>query len=354
MSKSLNRWIAQAGQTILDLFGLPSFRQSPDEVLVRAPKDGRYREAESAENVAQMHWEFAAMSENAYQEARSSAQERKASRKRKCKPLSPTAFRQSLNYSKSFDEAAFKAAYENNRLALPLTGWRRWDFPSPELQAKMLGQGMYMEVLERKTPSHTIAVVFEGTNFLELQDWIANLRWLLRFIPGKDQYVVAAQDIAREFHEFIASPQNGYKLNPSSGDLQTSEGKPILIFATGHSLGGGLAQHFAYTIKQPNNRTNGPRVNKVFAFDTSPVTGWFSAPDPPRTYNATGLVIHRVFEHGEILAYFRLLTSRLAIKRENPEIWEYRYNFVSDSTVIGNHSMRRLAYGLIQAAKPWK
>ena len=52
-------------------------------------------------------------------------------------------------------------------------------------------------VLEREADPHTIAVVFEGTNFSELPDWNANLRWFLRFIPGfKDQYTLVAADVA--------------------------------------------------------------------------------------------------------------------------------------------------------------
>ena len=131
----------------------------------------------------------------------------------------------------------------------------------------------------------------------------------------------------------IASPQSGYRFDLSTGKLQTVEGKPIRIITTGHSLGGGLAQHFAYAFKQPDSSTHGPTVNEVFAYDPSPVTGWFSVKDPPRTYNATGLAIHRIFEHGEILAYIRLLTSRLFISRVNPAIWQYRYNFDRNANI---------------------
>jgi pimeloyl-ACP methyl ester carboxylesterase len=41
------------------------------------------------------------------------------------------------------------------------------------------------------------------------------------------------------------------------------------IFSTGHSLGGGLAQQFAYSL--PEN-AGVPRVKKVFAFDPSPAS----------------------------------------------------------------------------------
>jgi pimeloyl-ACP methyl ester carboxylesterase len=172
----------------------------------------------------------------------------------------------------------------------------------------MLKEGMYLEVLERRDEPHTIVVVFEGTNFSELPDWQANLRWFLRFIPGfKDQYTLAAQDVAREFFDVISSMPAEYRTEYASGRLLSAAGKLIRIVTAGHSLGGGLAQHFAYAFKQEPLQNQGPKVSEVFAFDSSPVTGWFSVSDPPRSYNAKGLMVNRIFEHGEILAYIRRL-----------------------------------------------
>ncbi|MBL8513807.1 MAG: hypothetical protein JNJ55_07425 [Betaproteobacteria bacterium] len=110
----------------------------------------------------------------------------------------------------------------------------------------------------------------------------------------------------------------------------------------------------AYTLKQPVEGPQGPKVSHVYAFDPSPVTGWFSSPDPPRSFNAEGLVTDRIFEHGEILAYVRLLTSRLAGSARNPAIWEYRYNFVAGDDAVANHAMRKMACGLIRHARPWE
>ena len=211
MFKSLKLQVTHAIESLLIIFGLPSLRQGADEVLIRDPNIGCYGKPKSADQTARMHWEFAAMSENAYQEGRSSLEKRKRLKKDK---RGKAVFQQSSNHSAGFSKAAFDAAGKNSTLALPTTGWGKWDFPSKSLQSKMLGQGLYMEVLERKTPTHTIAVVFEGTNFFELQDWIANLRWFLRFIPVfPDQYVLVAQDIAKEFHDVITSSQRGYKID---------------------------------------------------------------------------------------------------------------------------------------------
>jgi hypothetical protein len=342
MMKQARSIVTGGASVLLSLFGCTNFHQGVDEVLVRDPSIGHYGEPMPAAKQARRQWEFAALSENAYQEGRASVRAK------------GTELGRSLIYRTEVSQAAFESACKDESLALPSTGWNRWDFPSTKLQQRMLKEGMYVEVLEQSINPRTIAVVFEGTNFTELPDWKANLRWFLRFIPGyQDQYIIASKYLAEEFYDIIMSPTGPYRINPLTRQLETTQGDPIKIVATGHSLGGGLAQHFAYTFKQPANEPYGPKIDEVFAFDPSPVTGWFSAKSPPRDYNATGLRIHRIFEHGEILAYIRLLTSRIAVTQENPAIWEYRYNFDSHFGMVGNHSMRHLACGLIGSAKPW-
>lgn len=110
------------------------------------------------------------------------------------------------------------------------------------------------------------------------------------------------------------------------------------------------AQHFYCTFHQASPGSTGPTVSEAFAFDPSPVTGWSSADDPLRTHNASGVVVNRLFEHGEVLAYVRLLTSRLAVSAKDPAIWAYRYNFDPRANIVRNHSMRSLACGLARAA----
>ncbi len=338
MINRLRLCVAGIPSLLLTLCGCTNFHQGADEVLIRDPEAGRYGDPEPAATPAKKQWEYAALSENVYQEGR----------------VKVGAKSVPLKQNLRMDLAEFESACKDESFALPVPGWNKWTFPSKELQERMLRQGMYVEVLERTAHPHMIAVVFEGTNFLQWQDWMSNLRWFLRFVPGyEDQYITAAKELAEEFYAAITSPEGPYRISDSTRRLETREGVPVRIVATGHSLGGGLAQHFAYAFKQPEREPYGPKVDEVFAFDPSPVTGWFSAKNPPRNYNATGLRIHRIFEHGEILAYLRLLTSRLAVTSQDPAIWEYRYNFDSGTGLVANHSMRRLACGLIRAAEPW-
>lgn len=48
--------------------------------------------------------------------------------------------------------------------------------------------------------------------------------------------------------------------------LRHAGNKPLKIIATGHSLGGGLAQFMAYAI---------PEIDLVYAFNSSPVTAYY-------------------------------------------------------------------------------
>jgi hypothetical protein len=67
--------------------------------------------------------------------------------------------------------------------------------------------------------------------------------------------------------------------------------------------------------------------------------------------NVTGLKIDRIFEHGEILAYLRLLLSYInPPTASDPAIREIRYNFVQSINPFRSHSMRLIACALIDAS----
>ena len=315
-----------------------SFGHHPEQVLIRDPLLDHYTDPEQASQTARLQWEFAVMSENAYREGLTQNDE--AAHKR-------------IPHAR-LSEANVRRACADDSLELPLSGWRKWDFPGPELKQRLLDEGLYMEVQEKWIPPHTIAVVFEGSKLTRLSDWKANMNWALRFIPThKDQYVLTASIVLDAFYAELAKRKDELQFDPNTGMLHRRDGSPVRIVSAGHSLGAGLAQYFAYTFRRPAAMTPGPRVTEVFAFDPSPVTGWFSAADQARDDSVTGLQIRRIFEDGEILSYLRLLTSRLGMSAQNPAIWEYRYNFEKGINSFDKHSIRRLACGLTMAAKPW-
>lgn len=109
--------------------------------------------------------------------------------------------------------------------------------------------GMYLRVWERTLDvKKEVAIAFRGT--WGFRDWIyGNGHWLTRFLPMPDQYSRARAVAAKIFQHYDAQ-SNG----------------PHRYFTTGHSLGGGIAQHILYS--------NPTRVAQAIAFDPSSVTGF--------------------------------------------------------------------------------
>jgi pimeloyl-ACP methyl ester carboxylesterase len=124
---------------------------------------------------------------------------------------------------------------------------------------------------------------------------------------------------------------------------------PPVIYSTGHSLGGGLAQQFAYALPDAllQQGQNLPRVIQVYAFDPSPVTGYYSLEKQIRMQNSKGLRTDRIFERGEILAVVR---SFLALVRPpsmmNPAVRAVRYSFEGIRDPIYAHNIGRFAKAL--------
>lgn len=296
--------------------------QAPDVVLVREPGNRTYNPPVPVVEMAKAQWEFAVLSENVY---RDDWTQGRASAGR------PRAEAGGVPAPTPEDYA--RVCTPDSTDPLPLPGWVRWDdFPSSDLRGAAREVGLFVEVWEKQSSPPAVAVVFRGTEFTSIKDWISNLRWFLRFVPFyEDQYTLVARRVGRQVIDRLAQ----------------RAGQPAVRLVTaGHSLGGGLAQHLAYSLPP-----GGPRVSHVYAFDPSPVTGWSTVSHELRAGNARGLVIDRVFEHGEILAYVRLLVSYAnPPSAADPAIREVRFNFVESINPIKSHSIRFLACALIKAS----
>ena len=301
-------------------------QQDPSSVLIRDPGNRTYNTpASKVPGTAKEEWQYAVMSENVY-----------VGTWDKLVAAAP-------DLPKTIPAEYVKSCEDKEReTRIPLEGWERWaNFPSSNLIEKARDYGLYFEVWEKQSSPRVIAVVFRGTD--NWPDWFSNLRWLLwflRFIPFyEDQYHVVSREVGEEFVARLLAPCPGIK-SDDPGSLS--------IVAAGHSLGGGLAQHFAYSLPRKDGV---PRVSKVYAFDPSPVTGWSSVDAGLRTTNAEGLETDRIFEHGEILAYVRLLLSYVyPPPAKNPSVREIRYNFDPSINPFKSHSMRLLACKLVDAS----
>ncbi len=217
-------------------------------------------------------------------------------------------------------------------------GWYRWeDFPDDGLLNTISTSHLRVEVWSNAT-DHAVAVAFGGTVATSGKDWKSNLRWFLPF--HDDEYTQIVKNFGPAFRDkFLELRQKSewVFLNDAS------------IFAAGHSLGGGLAQQFAYSLPTGNDV---PRVKKVFAFDPSPVTGYRSVEVATRDRNKHGLEIDRIYERREILAILRSFTNFIhKPSATNPTIRQIRYYLFSTINPISGHSISELACKLNEASQ---
>lgn len=209
------------------------------------------------------------------------------------------------------------------KLALEARGWEevkdvQW-VPSCEDDT-----GLFLNVWKRAGATTDVVVAFRGT--WGLKDWLyGNLHWFTRFLPMDDQFVRARQVMQRVFEQFSGSPDKAYR-----------------FYTTGHSLGGGLAQHILYSYPD--------KVIQAIAFDPSSVTG-FADQTPANQVagcecSAAELDgeprIFRVYDAYEILANLRIFHKTFFPPERH--IQEVRI------PTKASHSMKGLAFYLLDQA----
>ncbi len=182
--------------------------------------------------------------------------------------------------------------------------------------------GLGVQVWVRKSdPCREIVIAFRGTDFTQSDDWLSNLRWLTRALPLYDQY----EQVQDHIHDIVTAAKRR-----ACGTRQ-----PGRIVAVGHSLGGGLAQQAAYVHGE---------IDRVYAFDPSFVTGFYDKHILNAPQNAKGLTTDRIYEHGEILSYPRLLMRHLYPPAPcDPLIRHVRVQAADNGSPVRQHSMSLLA-----------
>lgn len=169
----------------------------------------------------------------------------------------------------------------------------------------------------------TYAIVFRGT--VGLSSWVANAHWLVKWLPFQDQYD-QIKYIVPELVDRILE--------------RHPEGESINIIATGHSLGGGLAQHACYISE---------KIETAYVFNSSPVTGYTDFAKWQRLLHMKGVKIYRMYERGEVLEALRFFMKIVYLynpaPNENPCLSEHRFDF-KDAGFINEHGMLPLAVSL--------
>jgi pimeloyl-ACP methyl ester carboxylesterase len=102
---------------------------------------------------------------------------------------------------------------------------------------------------------------------------------------------------------------------------------PPIIYATGHSLGGGLAQQLAYMSRS---------VKAAITFNTTPVTNWSSLRFEPRAIENDYPTIYRLEHGGEFLSFPRYIASAATKARFG------RYDIVlqiDERSLFGGHAI---------------
>ena len=191
--------------------------------------------------------------------------------------------------------------------------------------------GYSYEVYQRTKLSvenkNVFAIVYRGTD--GPIDFWSNGHWITKYVPGVKTQYEFVKETTREIVESIKQ-------------LSLENTNELEVVVAGHSLGGGLAQQAAYSVDG---------IKTVFAYASSPVTGYYDVNKKEREMRKQGMQIYRVHERGEILAYFRRIMGVIyPVVRTNPKITEIRYNFQDLSKNIVNlHGIGPLALNLRKA-----
>lgn len=313
--------------------GCSAWSQKEGTVLIRQPKNHAYDTPVPYKNEAIKYWKYTALAANSYNlDWPSYAAE--------LKDL------QADSRHLPLQEAFAAACKPKSKELIPTPGWTAWtDFPTKDLADRSEKAKLFFSVWEfhsgdRNSAATELAIVFRGTQADQRQDWFSNARWFIpTWLRGEDQYVVTRDSVSKEFASEI-------RRRITDGSLSQN----VKVTAVGHSLGGGLAQQLAYAMPAADT-TNG-NLKTVISFNSSPVTGWFSTPNPPRDDNTKGLVVDRIFEHGEALSYIRMLINQVIPPHmKDFDVRDIRFNLEPTAGGVKNHGSQFFACRLAEAAE---
>jgi len=312
---------------IASISGCASINQQQQEVFWRK-NGGQLEFWKTLPDAAAIHWPYAWAAVAAYQD-------------------SDDPKREPLTSSKTCPEP---------HILLAQRGWFQWS-QLPALRPRK-GEPYAKEAQEMRSihlraevwsnaQTKQVIVAFGGTAARSWSDWQANGRWLFGFFNSVDQYTVLTDT-------FLPVFVTEYKRLASHPDWTWL--KDAHVSATGHSLGGGLAQRFAYSLHKEHGI---PVVKEVYAFNPSPVSGKRSTTNFPE--QADGLVIYRIYNRGESLASLRILErlTNPGQRRNQGQTWidirylaNWSWRTLLPSGSVHAHGMHDLARFMLAHVPP--
>lgn len=179
--------------------------------------------------------------------------------------------------------------------------------------------GLFFRVWKLEADTRQIVIAFRGT--WGFKDWVyGNFHWFTRFLPMEDQYSRARASAQRVFNHFPDDPH-----------------KASHFYTTGHSLGGGLAQHVLYSYPQKIDQALVFDPSSVTA-DQSPINQALGCECSSKTLNDEPRIF-RVYDAYEVLSNLRIFHKTFLPPERH--IQEVRFPNAA------SHSMSSLAYYLL-------
>ncbi|MGB1239298.1 MAG: DUF6792 domain-containing protein [Pseudomonadales bacterium] len=169
--------------------------------------------------------------------------------------------------------------------------WQRWRPGLDSIRPCLSVNGLFYDTFVYTNNQGLISqavIAYRGTENRRgeyLADWSANTSAFFGIEPT--QYKLARAHLPNIIHQ----------LKLANND--------IVIYATGHSLGGGLAQQAGYLSRD---------IQEVITFNTSPVTNWTSL-RLNRLVDNEYPTIYRLYHGGEVLEKLRFITSNATSAR---------------------------------------